>query len=197
MSRRLLAPLFTLALVADAFAVAPAVALAGDPCFHSFDNRPAPSTGSTSQIALGDCVYTPTVSRVAVGTTVTWRNSSSQAHEVVGSNMTWGAHGKLLEPGDTIGWTFETAGVYAYSCMIHPGMTGAVIVGDALGTALGTGTESPPSGESSGDSNAGGAGSGNVGLIVGAGSLAALAGLALLVFRRRATEPLSESEPAR
>ncbi|HEX4897721.1 MAG TPA: plastocyanin/azurin family copper-binding protein [Candidatus Limnocylindrales bacterium] len=44
--------------------------------------------------------------------------------------MTWGAHEKLLQPGDTIGWTFETAGTYAYSCMIHPGMTGVIVVGD-------------------------------------------------------------------
>jgi len=193
MSRRLLAPLFTLVLAAAALAAAPAVALAGDPCFHAFDNRPAPSNGSTSQLVIGDCVFSPTVNRVPVGTIVTWKNASIQAHEVVGSNMTWGAHGKLLEPGDTIGWTFETAGVYAYSCMIHPGMTGAIIVGDAVGTALGAGTESPTSGQSDTES----AGSANVGLIVGAGSLAALAGLALLVLRRRATEPMSESEAAR
>ncbi|MCI0583003.1 MAG: plastocyanin/azurin family copper-binding protein [Chloroflexi bacterium] len=130
MSRRLLALIATVALSLAAFAIGPTVALAGDPCFHQFDNRPAPSSGATSQVVLGDCVFTPTVNRVAVGTTVTWRNGSSQAHEVVGSNMTWGAHDKLLQPGDTIGWTFETAGTYAYSCMIHPGMTGAIVVGD-------------------------------------------------------------------
>jgi len=130
MSRRPLVQLATAALVLAALAVAPTVAIAGDPCFHRFDNRPAPSSGATSQVVLGDCVFTPTVNRVAVGTTVTWRNGSSQDHEVVGSNMTWGAHDKLLGPGDTIGWTFETAGTFAYSCMIHPGMTGVIVVGD-------------------------------------------------------------------
>jgi plastocyanin len=133
MSRRLLASLFMLALAAAALLAVPAVAFAGDPCFHRLDNRPAPSSGATSQVVLGDCVFTPTVNRVPVGTTVTWKNASNQAHEIVGSNMTWGAHDKLLEPGDTIGWTFETAGEYGYSCMIHPGMTGVVVVGESDG----------------------------------------------------------------
>jgi plastocyanin len=127
---RLLVRLLTLALALGALVVAPSVAVAGDPCFHSFDTRPATSSGSTSQVVLGDCVFTPTVTRVALGTTVTWRNGSFQAHEVVGSNMTWGAHDKHLAPGDTIGWTFDEAGIYGYTCMIHPGMTGVVIVGD-------------------------------------------------------------------
>jgi plastocyanin len=135
MSRRLLAPLITAALAIGAIALVPAVALAGDPCFHAFDNRPAPSSGSTSQIVMGDCVFTPTVNSVPVGTTVTWRNGSIQAHEVVGSNMTWGAHDKLLQPGDTIGWTFDTAGTYAYACMIHPGMSGFIVVGDGADAA--------------------------------------------------------------
>jgi plastocyanin len=130
MSRRLLLILTTLGLLVAASSLAVTPVAAGDPCFHQFDNRPAPSSGRTSQVVLGDCVFTPTVNRVAVGTTVTWRNGSTQAHEVVGSNMTWGAHDKLLQPGDTIGWTFETAGTYAYSCMIHPGMSGAIVVGD-------------------------------------------------------------------
>lgn len=131
MPRRLLASLVTLAVAMTALIAAPAVALAGDPCFHRFDNRPAPSSGATSQVVLGDCVFTPTVNRVPVGTTVTWTNASVQAHEIVGSNLTWGAHDKLLEPGDTIGWTFDTAGAYGYSCMIHPGMTGVVVVGES------------------------------------------------------------------
>ncbi|MEW5990588.1 MAG: plastocyanin/azurin family copper-binding protein [Chloroflexota bacterium] len=130
-SRRLVSLLGTAGLVWAALALLPAAVLAGDPCFHRFDNRPAPSSGATSQVALGDCVFTPTVTRVAVGATVTWSNTSFQTHEIVGSNMTWGTHDKLLQPDDSIGWTFPTAGVYGYSCMIHPGMTGVVVVGES------------------------------------------------------------------
>jgi plastocyanin len=194
MSRRLLALLATLILAVAALVIAPAVALAGDPCFHSFDNRPAPSTGRTSQVVLGDCVFTPTVNRVAVGTTVTWRNGSTQAHEVVGSNMTWGTHDKLLEPGDTIGWTFETAGTYAYACMIHPGMSGAIVVGDASEAAAAGEVAAvsevdavdadAPAADSSGGSSAA------VGIVAGVGGLGL--GFLLAGLLRRA-RPASEA----
>jgi plastocyanin len=187
MSRRLLLLLTTLGLlvVASSFAVTPGV-VAGDPCFHQFDNRPAPSTGGTSQVVLGDCVFTPTVNRVAVGTTVTWRNGSIQPHEVVGSNMTWGAHDKLLQPGDAIGWTFETAGTYAYSCMIHPGMTGAIVVGDPTEAAAAgdvaavseVDADAPATGSSGGTPTAA------VGILAGAGGLGL--GLLLAGLLRRA-----------
>jgi plastocyanin len=185
MSRRLLTLLGMAALLVAAFVLAPTVA-AGDPCFHAYDNRPAPSTGSTSQITLGDCVFTPTVSRVETGTTVTWRNASIQAHEVVGSNMTWGAHDKLLEPGDTIGWEFKTAGVYAYACMIHPGMSGVIVVGDAL--ASGKAPVAATEATSSGANGNSGPSATTVGLAAGAGGLALGFVVAGLLRRNRAPD---------
>jgi len=182
MSRRFVTLLATAGLLAAAFALGPTVALAGDPCFHQFDNRPAPSTGSTSQIDLGDCAFTPTVTRVAVGTTVTWRNMSSQAHEVVGSNMTWGAHDKLLVPGDTIGWSFDKAGIYGYSCMIHPGMTGAVVVGSVAEAGTSAVAATAPTGEA-GES---GPSAPVVGLAAGAGGLVVGLFLARVLRRDRA-----------
>jgi plastocyanin len=154
--------------------------LAGDPCFHS-DERPATSSGSTVGIAIGDCVFSPTVTSVTVGTTVEWTNQSFQAHEVVGSNLTWGAHEKLLNSGDSIGWTFDKAGVYAYSCMLHPGMTGAIVVGSPDLT-LASNVE-PASTEPA---------SSTVIPAVAAGGIGLLAGLivgGVLVSRRRVTEP--------
>lgn len=183
MSRRLLASLVALALAIAALIAAPTVVVAGDPCFHAFDNRPAPSSGSTSHVTLGDCVFTPTVNRVAVGATVTWRNGSSQAHEVVGSNMTWGAHDKLLEPSDTIGWTFETAGVYGYSCMIHPGMTGVVVVGESDGAD----PVAVAATDASGDPAADGTATPMIAAGAGIGGVAVGLALALLLRRRSAT----------
>jgi plastocyanin len=184
MSRRLVSILATSGLLATAVAVVPGVVLAGDPCFHEFDNRPAPSSGATSQVVLGDCVFTPTVTRVAVGTTVTWRNASSQEHEVVGANMTWGAHAKLLSPGDTIGWTFDRAGLYGYSCMIHPGMTGIVAVGDAAEAAVAA-TGVPLAAAASSDVEADGAGP-SAAVVGGAAGVGGLAiGLFLAHLRRR------------
>lgn len=110
------------------------VAQAGDPCLHDL-TRPAPTTGSTAEVAIGECQFEPTVNHVATGSLVTWKNTSLQPHEVVGANLTWGAHDKLLGTGDSIGWTFDGPGVYAYTCMLHPGMTGAIVVGAVANAA--------------------------------------------------------------
>ncbi|HEX5590182.1 MAG TPA: plastocyanin/azurin family copper-binding protein [Candidatus Limnocylindrales bacterium] len=192
MSRRLVSLLGATGLLAAALALVPAVALAGDPCFHQFDNRPAPTTGESSRVILGDCVFTPTVNSVAVGTTVTWFNGSSQDHEVVGSNLTWGAHDKLLSPGDSIGWTFEAAGTYAYSCMIHPGMTGAIVVGTVAGIA----DAAAPVAESAAavDTADGRDGSTTAAVAVAAGAGGTGIGLALAAFlsRRRASRSAAD-----
>ena len=78
--------------------------------------------------------------------------------------------------------TFDKAGVYAFSCAIHRGMSGAVIVGDVDGQA----TASLASSTSSGS---------DVGPLapVAIGGLAGLAilgwGTALLQRRRLRTDP--------
>ena len=159
-------------------------ALAGDPCFHS-DARPATSSGSTVAIAIGDCVFSPTVTSVPIGATVTWTNRSFQSHEIVGSNLTWGAHEKLLDPNDSIGWTFDKAGVYAYTCMLHPGMSGAIVVGssdlDMASDVQAASATEPASTDGGGDGSAlvPALAAGGAGLVLG------LAISGLLVARRR------------
>lgn len=188
MRRRLFLLFGSATLLLSAFVLAP-IASAGDPCFHEMDNRPAPTTASTSSVAIADCVFLPTVTRVPVGTTVTWHNKSFQEHEVVGSNLTWGAHDKLLSPGDTIGWSFAQPGIYAYSCMIHPGMTGVVVVGDAA-----TASAAGPVQDASGDEPPSGAGATSAIIPFAAGgSLVALLGLGLLMVRRRTDAAHSEA----
>jgi plastocyanin len=129
MRRRLLVSITTLPFLMILGLATASVTVAGDPCFHSMTNRPATTTGATTSVAIADCSFGPTVTVVPVGATVTWKNTSFQGHEVVGSNLEWGAHDKVLQSGDSIGWTFDKAGIYAYSCMIHPGMTGTIVVG--------------------------------------------------------------------
>jgi uncharacterized protein (TIGR03382 family) len=128
MRRRIALSLSVVPLLAAVGWAVAGPALAGDPCFHS-DARPATSAGSTVAITIQDCAFSPTVTSVPVGALVTWTNRSFQAHEIVGSNLTWGAHDKLIAVNDSIGWSFDKPGVYGYSCMLHPGMTGAIVVG--------------------------------------------------------------------
>ncbi|HEV8489383.1 MAG TPA: plastocyanin/azurin family copper-binding protein [Candidatus Limnocylindrales bacterium] len=180
MSRPLALSLTTLALLGSALIAAPA-AVAGDPCFHSTSNRPATTTGATTSVAIGDCVFAPTVTVVPVGATVTWRNTSFQGHEVVGSNLEWGAHDKVLQPGDSIGWTFDKAGVFAYSCMLHPGMTGTIVVGGA-DVALASNVEP---GAAKTAPSAGGTSPAPLAVAGGAGLLLGALGAGLLLRRRQ------------
>ncbi len=47
----------------------------------------------------------------------------------------WGDPGISLLQGDTVRYRFDEDGVYPYSCLLHPGMVGAIVVGDGVGTA--------------------------------------------------------------
>ena len=57
-------------------------------------------------------------------------------HVVVGVGDSWGDPGISLVQGDTVRYRFDQDGVYPYSCLIHPGMVGAIVVGDGVGTDL-------------------------------------------------------------
>ena len=131
---RVLTVLAGLGLLIGSFVFAAPVA-AGDPCLHDM-RRPSVSDGKSTVVKLDKCAFFPTVAHVPVGTEVLFLNADMVGHEVVGANLTWGHHDKILGTGDQLGVRFETAGIYPYACMIHPGMTGAIIVGDALSAAV-------------------------------------------------------------
>jgi plastocyanin len=137
MGRRLALPvLVPLLLLLFAWAAAPLAVRAGDPCFHSTD-RPAVTDEAATDVRIGDCTFFPTIARVPVGATVTFTNTSVSPHEVAGANLTWGAAQSAIPNGRMLSHTFAAAGVYPYSCMIHPGMTGAIVVGDGATAAAG------------------------------------------------------------
>jgi predicted secreted protein with PEFG-CTERM motif len=77
--------------------------------------------------------YSPDEVTVSVGTTVTWTNSDSAGHFVTsGKDAT--ADGKfdsgMIMAGSKFSQKFDAAGKYDYFCMVHPWMTGTVIVSD-------------------------------------------------------------------
>jgi hypothetical protein len=69
--------------------------------------------------------FTPTVLRVPVGTTVTFANRDGLEHSLSGVGMDFAE----LGPDQAADQRFDRPGVYAYQCYLHPGMTGAVVVG--------------------------------------------------------------------
>lgn len=81
----------------------------------------------TTVVRMDVCSFAPTISRVAVGTTVRFLNTSTIEHAVVGRSGTWGS--EILPVGKEFSETFAAAGTYPFSCPLHPGMVGAIVVG--------------------------------------------------------------------
>jgi plastocyanin len=89
--------------------------------------------GSGTTVHMGKNCFTPTVLRTDVGSQVTWVNKDPEAHTVTGAGGGWGSGHKEAAPNTTMTFRFEDPGVYSYSCLLHPGMTGTVVVGDGTG----------------------------------------------------------------
>ena len=115
-------------LIGLSLALAPGVA-AGDPCYHGYV-IPAPTSAETSDVKLEPCAFLPTAARVAPGTTVTFTNVSQESHLITGSNASWGDRDAELAAGATRTVRFDQPGIYAYSCALHRGMTGVIVVGE-------------------------------------------------------------------
>jgi hypothetical protein len=59
-------------------------------------------------------------------------NRDSFRHIITSAGVEWSSDG-FLRADEAFTATFRKDGVYPYQCYLHPGMAGAVIVGDATG----------------------------------------------------------------
>jgi plastocyanin len=105
------------------------------------------TSGHSAAVDLkGLCVF-PTLVRVpSGGGEVTFTNYDEVNHVVVGAGYAWGSDG-IMHQGDSFTAQFTRDGVYPFQCYLHPGMSGAVLVGDANGRGAATSggvTVSPP-----------------------------------------------------
>lgn len=94
-----------------------------------------------------DDFFAPNIIRVEVGTEVEWQNGGRNPHTVTADDGSFDSG--VLQHGDEFQHTFNTAGVFPFTCLLHGqkggiGMTGIVIVGDAeLPSTGGTGGVGP------------------------------------------------------
>jgi plastocyanin len=81
---------------------------------------------SQNTVAVSDDLFTPANVQVNVGTTVTW-NWASDARE---HNVTFtdGTTSGNKSGGGSYSRTFAAAGTFNYSCTLHGGMNGSVLV---------------------------------------------------------------------
>jgi plastocyanin len=130
--RRLVRFLFlTPFLLLIGFAAAGSPVAAGGGC-HGGTGITATEASSTV-VKIDGCTFAPTVTRVPLGTEVMFLNTTEVPHDVTGRQGEWGSD--LLQSGASFKHRFAAAGVFAYSCSLHPGMAGVVVAG-APNTAL-------------------------------------------------------------
>jgi plastocyanin len=99
--------------------------------------------GAGTTVEIKDFCFGPTILRVPTGETITFVNRDPFPHTVLGANGAWGSY-DALKHGREATYGFSEAGVYPYVCTWHPGMVGAVVVGDGVGGAIDTTTAAGP-----------------------------------------------------
>ena len=81
--------------------------------------------------ATNEC-YIPYEVTVAQGATVTWSNDDSDAHTVTSGTPAGGHDGlcdsSLFMASTTYEFTYDDTGTFDYFCIVHPWMTGIVVV---------------------------------------------------------------------
>lgn len=123
--------LSTVGMVFLLFLGAPAAA-GGGGCHQGTTTGKGGADGAT--IELLDACFTPTTLRVDPETEVTFVNRDDMTHNVTAN--AWG-HFEDMELGDRFTVRFGESGIYPYACNYHPGMTGAIVVGDGTGPGNG------------------------------------------------------------
>jgi plastocyanin len=86
------------------------------------------TTAKGRTVEMSKNCFRPTVLHAAPGEPITFVNHDPEAHTVTGAGE-WGTgHGEILT-GDTAKIRLQEPGLYLYTCLLHPGMMGAVYVG--------------------------------------------------------------------
>ena len=81
---------------------------------------------ASAQVTIEKFKFMPSEITVPIGTAVVWVNHDDEPHLVAAQQKQFKS--KALGKDDTFSVTFDKPGEYPYFCLIHPHMTGVVIV---------------------------------------------------------------------
>jgi plastocyanin len=93
------------------------------------------TAGKGTGVAMTRNCFAPTVLYVDPGDRVVFSNKDAEVHTVGGAAGSFGDMHREIASGGRVSFTFEAEGVYPYVCLVHPGMAGAIVVGDGVGNA--------------------------------------------------------------
>ena len=84
------------------------------------------ANAADAQVKIANFTFEPPVLTVKVGTTVTWVNDDDIPHLV--SEKDGKFRSSALDTDATFSQTFKDAGTIEYFCVLHPHMTGKIVV---------------------------------------------------------------------
>jgi plastocyanin len=88
---------------------------------------PAQKRAIASAVVLIDqMAFSPQVTKVKAGTEVVWRNNDASLHTVTGDGGSFSS--PPLDQGGVFKKVFTNPGTYAYTCEMHPFMSGSIVV---------------------------------------------------------------------
>ena len=123
-----LSSLFVLMSVVSMIAIAPS-AFADH---HEVTITNAPGSAIPGCEETNTC-FIPNPVTVEIGTIVTWSNTDTAAHTASSGTAAGGDMGEvwdssLIMAGGSFSYTTDTVGSFDYFCMVHPWMSGVVII---------------------------------------------------------------------
>jgi len=87
-------------------------------------DEPAPEQ---FEIEIANFQFSPADAVIAAGTEVVWLNADTDLHSIVSTGELF-ATSDIFEPGQSYSVTLSEPGTYAYTCGVHPFMTGTITV---------------------------------------------------------------------
>jgi plastocyanin len=118
------------------------------------DAQPKAHKSASASVTMGDLFFSPSSVTIAVGDTVTWRNTGQAPHNATADDGSF--HTPTLNNGQSASHTFTQAGTFSYICTIHPQMKGTIRV---LASSSGGGGGGGNGGGASSSSSTGSSGS--------------------------------------
>ncbi len=88
--------------------------------------KTAATPSSAVNVLISGDAFKPASVSVKAGTVVVWQNKDSEAHTVTANDGSFDSG--QMEQGAEFRRKFDKAGVYEYSCAIHPDMMGKIEV---------------------------------------------------------------------
>jgi plastocyanin len=89
-------------------------------------NTPIACAPLRQDIRIQYFAFAPQNYTIQQGTTIRWTNLDTDSHTSTSDTSVWDSG--ILAQGASFSYTFNTPGVYPYSCAIHPAMTGTITV---------------------------------------------------------------------